>query len=118
VYGSPGARVAFLASARNIYLDRPFGNAGFYPRLAGLEVPSLFVWGSHDRLIPPGFRHYVAEALPAAEQVVLDRCGHVPQIEHAEQTAALVRAHFAKAEALDARRLRRTRRRAAAHRAA
>ena len=54
IYRSAGARLAFLAAARNIYLDAPFGRGGFYPRLAELEPPALFVWGSHDRLIPPG----------------------------------------------------------------
>ena len=86
IYASAGARVAFYASARNIYLDRPFGDGGFYPRLAELEPPALFVWGTHDKLIPAGFRRHVAEALPGAEQVVLDGCGHVPQVERPEQT--------------------------------
>jgi pimeloyl-ACP methyl ester carboxylesterase len=113
IYGSAGARVAFYASARNIYLDKPFGADGFYPRLADLEPPALFVWGSHDRLIPPSFSHYVAEALPGAEQIVLDRCGHVPQVERAEQTAGMLRRLFAGAEALGTRRLARDERRAA-----
>jgi pimeloyl-ACP methyl ester carboxylesterase len=104
IYGSPGARVAFYASARNIYLDRPFGDGGFYPRLAGLQPPALFVWGTHDKLIPAGFRRHVAEALPAAEQIVLEGCGHVPQIERAEQTAGIVRRLFARTEALRTRR--------------
>jgi pimeloyl-ACP methyl ester carboxylesterase len=104
IYGSAGARVAFYASARNIYLDRPFGRGGFYPRLAGLEPPALFVWGSHDPLIPAGFRRYVAEALPGAEQIVLDGCGHVPQIERPEQTAGMLRRLFAGADALGPRR--------------
>lgn len=105
-YASPGARVALLASARNIYLDKPFGRGGFYPRLAELEPPALFVWGSHDRLIPPGFQRYVVQALPGAQQIVLDRCGHVPQVERAEQTAGLVKRLFAHAEALGASRVR------------
>jgi pimeloyl-ACP methyl ester carboxylesterase len=104
IYGSAGARVAFYASARNIYLDRPFGRGGFYPRLAELEPPALFVWGSHDKLIPAGFRRHVAEALPGVEQIVLDGCGHVPQIERPEQTAGLLRRLFARAEALAPRR--------------
>jgi pimeloyl-ACP methyl ester carboxylesterase len=104
VYGSAGARVAFYASARNIYLDRPFGRGGFYPRLAALEPPALFVWGSHDKLIPAGFRRYVAEALPDAEQIVLDGCGHVPQVERPEQTAGMLRRLFAQAEAMGPRR--------------
>jgi pimeloyl-ACP methyl ester carboxylesterase len=104
IYGSAGARVAFYASARNIYLDRPFGRGGFYPRLAELEPPALFVWGSHDKLIPAGFRRHVADALPGVEQIVLDGCGHVPQIERPEQTAGLLRRLFARAEALGPRR--------------
>jgi pimeloyl-ACP methyl ester carboxylesterase len=103
-YGSAGARVAFYASARNIYLDRPFGRGGFYSRLAELEPPALFVWGSHDKLIPAGFRRHVADALPGVEQIVLDGCGHVPQIERPEQTAGLLRRLFARAEAMGPRR--------------
>ena len=94
IYQSASARYAFLASARNIYLDRPFGKGGFYPRLAELEPPALFVWGTHDPLIPAAFSKYVAEWLPSAEQIVLDRCGHVPQVEKAEQTNGLLLRFF------------------------
>jgi pimeloyl-ACP methyl ester carboxylesterase len=104
IFGSPGGRVAFYASARNIYLDRPFGRGGFYSRLAELEPPALFVWGTHDRLIPPGFRRHVAAALPGAEQIVLQDCGHVPQVERAEQTAGLLRRLFDRAEVAGPRR--------------
>jgi pimeloyl-ACP methyl ester carboxylesterase len=100
IYGSASGRVAFYASARNIYLDRPFGDGGFYPRLAGLEPPALFVWGSHDPLIPAGFSKHVREALPSAEQVVLEGCGHVPQVERPEQTAGMLKRLFARADAL------------------
>jgi pimeloyl-ACP methyl ester carboxylesterase len=103
VYSSPGARIAFLSAARNIYLDTPFGRNGFYPRLAGLEPPALFVWCSHDKLIPAAFRRKVAEWLPSADQIVLDGCGHVPQVEKPEQTNGLLRRFFADADALGAR---------------
>ena len=102
IYTSAGARLAFLTSARNIYLERPYGRGGFYPRLAELEAPALFVWGASDRLIPPGFRRYVAEWLPAAEQIVLENCGHVPQVERPEQTIGLLRRFFAQVDALGA----------------
>jgi pimeloyl-ACP methyl ester carboxylesterase len=103
-YSSAGARVAFYASARNIYLDRPFGDGGFYPRLTDLVPPALFVWGTHDKLIPAGFRHHVAKVLPSAEQVVLDGCGHVPQVERPEQTVGMLRRLFMQTEALGTRR--------------
>ena len=88
IYHTAGARYAFLASARNIYLEAPFGARGFYPRLAGLVPPALFVWGSHDTLVPPAFSRHVHNWLPSAEQVTLDGCGHVPQVERAEETNA------------------------------
>jgi pimeloyl-ACP methyl ester carboxylesterase len=100
IYGSAGARLAFLSAARNVYLERPFGRDGFYPRLAGLEPPALFVWGSHDRLIPAKFARQVAEWLPGAEQIVLEDCGHVPQVERSAQTNGLLQRFFARADAL------------------
>jgi pimeloyl-ACP methyl ester carboxylesterase len=99
IYGSAGARHAFLASARNIYLDRPFGDGGFYPRLAGLQAPALFVWGSHDPLVPPSFAKHVSQWLPSASQVTLDGCGHVPQVERPVQTLELLRQLLASAQA-------------------
>jgi pimeloyl-ACP methyl ester carboxylesterase len=100
IYRNAGARFAFLASARNLYLDKPFGRDGFYPALARLEPPALFVWGSHDKLIPSGFSNTVAEWLPSAEQMVLQGCGHVPQVERPDQTNGLIRRLFARVDAL------------------
>jgi pimeloyl-ACP methyl ester carboxylesterase len=103
IYQSAGARCAFLASARNIYLEAPFGPSGFYPRLATLTRPALFIWGSDDPLVPPTFARHVAEWLPNAEQVTLDCCGHVPQVERPEQTNELVARFFDRIEQGDQR---------------
>src|SRR3954451_6275073 len=102
IYSSAGARFAFLCSARNIYLDKPYGKDGFYPRLSELAPPALFVWGSHDPLIPPAFKRHVAEWLPSAEQIVLEGCGHVPQVERPEQTNGLLRRFLGRVDALGA----------------
>jgi pimeloyl-ACP methyl ester carboxylesterase len=45
----------------------------------------------------------VARWLPSAEQIVLDGCGHVPQVERAEQTARLLEELFERADAPDRR---------------
>lgn len=102
IYQSPGARYAFLSSARNIYLEAPFGRNGFYPRLADLEPPALFVWGSHDVLIPSSFSRHVQEWLPSAEQVTMESCGHVPQVEQPERTNGLLTDFFGRADAAKA----------------
>ncbi|HEX2086388.1 MAG TPA: alpha/beta fold hydrolase [Solirubrobacteraceae bacterium] len=100
IYGTAGARLAFLSAARNIYLDKPFGRGGFYPRLSELAAPSLFVWGTHDNLIPCGFKRHVERWLPRAEQIVLESCGHVPQVERPEHVIGLLERFFSRVDAL------------------
>jgi pimeloyl-ACP methyl ester carboxylesterase len=78
-------RAAFYSAARQIYLEEPEGDDGFWPRLKALSVPALFVWGRNDRLVPIGFARHVTDALPAAEHLELD-CGHVPQLERPRET--------------------------------
>lgn len=93
-YRSRAARIAFYSAARNIYLDPPHGDRGLWTRLAGLTPPAIFVWGTHDRLVPAGFSRHVRDALPSARQVVMNDCGHVPQIEHAAETNRLLAEHL------------------------
>jgi pimeloyl-ACP methyl ester carboxylesterase len=102
IYHTAGARYALLASARNIYLEAPFGRNGFYRRLADLRSPALFVWGSHDWLVPAAFSRHVRKSLPHAEQVTIDGCGHVPQVERPEEINALLESFFRRAEAAEA----------------
>ena len=98
-YRSVNARVAFHAAARHIYLEEPMGPRGFYTRLRELRVPALFVWGDEDPLVPLAFSRYVGKALPTARQVVLEQCGHVPQVEHPVDANALVRDFIGRAQA-------------------
>jgi pimeloyl-ACP methyl ester carboxylesterase len=98
IYHTAGARYAFLASARNIYLEAPFGGHGFYPRLSELKPPALFIWGTHDPIIPAAFGRHVHKWLPGAEQVTVENCGHVPQVECPEQTNELLMDFFTRAQ--------------------
>ncbi len=107
IYHTAGARYALLASARNIYLEAPLGRGGFYRRLADLDAPALFVWGSHDRLVPAAFSHHVRKWLPQAEQVTIEECGHVPQVERPDETNELLLDFFRRAERRDGTTIRR-----------
>jgi pimeloyl-ACP methyl ester carboxylesterase len=89
-YLTRSGRAAFYAAARNIYLDEPHGDEGFWTRLKSLESDSLFVWGRHDRLVPIAFMKHVERALPRARHVELS-CGHVPQVERPQETHAAIR---------------------------
>jgi pimeloyl-ACP methyl ester carboxylesterase len=86
-YLTPAGRAAFYAAARQIYLEEPHGEEGFWPRLRTLQADALFVWGRRDRLVPIAFARHVADALPRARHLELD-CGHVPQVERPKQTHA------------------------------
>ena len=79
-YLTPAGRAAFYAAARQIYLEAPHGEAGFWTRLRELEPHVLFVWGRRDTLVPIAFARHVTDALPHARHLELD-CGHVPQVE-------------------------------------
>ena len=84
-YLEPRGRAAFYAAARSILLEEPYGDGGFWTRLPTLKVPSLFVWGRKDPLVPLAFAKHVRRVLPAAEHLELN-CGHVPQLERPQVT--------------------------------
>ena len=86
--------MSFFSSAREIYLEEPHGDDGFWDRLPSLSRPAMFVWGDRDWLVPSRFARHVVNALPKARSVVLEDCGHVPQFELPERTHALIREFF------------------------
>lgn len=50
-------------------------------KLADVEIPSKFVWGTEDFFWPPETGEETVEAMPNAEMEVLDGEGHVPWLE-------------------------------------
>jgi pimeloyl-ACP methyl ester carboxylesterase len=93
-YRTPRGRAAFYAAARQIYLEEPDGDDGFWPRLRTLEPDALFVWGKRDMIVPLGFARHVSEAGPGARHVELE-CGHVPQLERPRETHRALAEFFA-----------------------
>jgi len=57
--------------------------------LSGISTPTLVVWGREDAIIPLNVCQKYVRAIPGATAAVLDRCGHVPEMERPE---AFVRA--------------------------
>jgi pimeloyl-ACP methyl ester carboxylesterase len=100
VFSTMRGRIAFFSAARQIYLEEPSGEKGFWDRLEKLSPPALFIWGSHDRLVPAKFARHVERALPNARSVVLQGCGHVPQYELPDRTHTLVRNFLAAEDSL------------------
>ena len=74
-------RVAFYASARNIYLEDPHGPKGFWTRLPALAAPALFVWGTRDRLVPAGLRAPRAARRSRTRSTSSSTAATCPQLE-------------------------------------
>jgi pimeloyl-ACP methyl ester carboxylesterase len=50
-------------------------------KLGAIKVPTLVVWGREDGLIPLAAGELMAKEIPGSNIVILDHCGHVPQLE-------------------------------------
>jgi pimeloyl-ACP methyl ester carboxylesterase len=50
-------------------------------KLAKINIPTLVVWGREDLLTPLAGGKMMANEIAGSEIVILDRCGHVPQME-------------------------------------
>jgi 2-hydroxy-6-oxonona-2,4-dienedioate hydrolase len=61
-------------------------------RLGSIKQPTLIVWGREDRLTPLAMGEQFKKGIPNSQLVILEKCGHVPQIEKAaEFNAALLK---------------------------
>jgi len=55
-----------------------------------IDVPVAIVWGKEDRILPVGIAHELKRLLPRAEVHLFERCGHLPQVEKADEFCDLV----------------------------
>jgi pimeloyl-ACP methyl ester carboxylesterase len=61
-------------------------------RLSSIKQPTLMVWGKQDALTPLALGERFNKEIAGSELFVIDKCGHVPQMEKAaEFNAALLR---------------------------
>ena len=58
--------------------------------LEEIEVPTLVIWGAQDRILPVAHANLAAKRLPNARLHIFDPCGHMPNIERAQEFNALV----------------------------
>jgi len=55
-------------------------------RLSSIQLPTLVLVGTDDRMTPPKYAHYLAEQIPRAELVVIAGTGHMLAMERPTQT--------------------------------
>jgi len=58
--------------------------------LASINLPTTVVVGTNDLFTPFGQAERIAEAIPGAELVVLDGCGHMVMLERHAQLSAII----------------------------
>jgi pimeloyl-ACP methyl ester carboxylesterase len=51
-----------------------------------IKLPSLIIWGDEDKVMPADYAGLWRERLPDARLVMIEKCGHVPQIEKMSET--------------------------------
>ncbi len=59
-------------------------------KLGTIRAPTLVIWGRDDQLIRVSVGERFQKGIRGAQWVVFDQCGHVPQIEKAEEFNAAV----------------------------
>lgn len=66
-------------------LWKPYMRSHTLPALLrGVATPTLVIWGRQDAIIPLSVGQRYARAIPGATAKVLDRCGHMPEMEQPE----------------------------------
>lgn len=69
----------------------PIPDRGLHKRLHRVTAPTLVMWGKQDALVPVAYAHEFGRRIAGAEVVVVDQCGHIPQVEQPEVTIRTVR---------------------------
>jgi pimeloyl-ACP methyl ester carboxylesterase len=55
-----------------------------------IDVPTKIIWGREDRILPVGIADELKRHMPHATVHVLERCGHLPHAERADDFVELV----------------------------
>ncbi len=80
---SARALVRLSKSAKNDHMGE---------RMAGIQAPTLLVWGKQDIVTPPRVAEEFRDLIPDARLHWIDRCGHAPMIERPDEFAGAVAA--------------------------
>jgi len=71
------------------------GRAAMLTAFDGLTVPTLFVAGERDQIIPAAAVEAAARRVPGARLEWLARCGHFPPVEQSEELLYVIRSFLA-----------------------
>jgi pimeloyl-ACP methyl ester carboxylesterase len=73
-----GGQKALIATAGQI-IPREFD--ALVSRYQEIRLPTLLIWGDHDRIVPLENGRRLREAIQGSRLEIVQRCGHIPQEE-------------------------------------
>ena len=85
---SPGVRDNALKVIRmgvNLGGQREEFFGDLHRQLAHMTAPTLIIWGSDDALVPVSHAYAAHKLIPNSQVRILQRCGHLPQVERPEE---------------------------------
>jgi pimeloyl-ACP methyl ester carboxylesterase len=94
VLAAARAREATARFAWNPY----FHNPRLKSRLHRIHIPTLFLWGTHDRMLSEAYGRAYCAMIPGARFETIDRAGHFPHEEQPKQFVEKVLAFAGKVE--------------------
>ena len=84
---SDAQRVAMAGnrSTLAVYGGETMGDPTLRGRLQNVAVPTLVIWGDSDRIVDSDYGREYSAAIRGATFIVLNKTGHMPQLETPEQ---------------------------------
>jgi pimeloyl-ACP methyl ester carboxylesterase len=83
----PGTRNALLQTMRQCI---PADADELVAKFKNISVPTLLLWGRHDRVVPVRVGELLNQAIPNSVLEVFEDCGHIPQEEQPQKTIARI----------------------------
>jgi pimeloyl-ACP methyl ester carboxylesterase len=83
-------RQAFLRTLRSVVDYRGQAVSALNRLHMAGELPTMVIWGDHDRIIPVEHGYAVHEARPGSRLEVLEGVGHFPHVERPSQVVDLI----------------------------
>ncbi len=78
----------FGALASTSHFIHPIPERGLKRRLRRIKAETLVLWGAQDTLVPPVYAAEFAALIPNARVEMVEKAGHMPQIEQRKVVAA------------------------------
>lgn len=75
---------------RIVYYARSAQKHNLREELKNIKCPTLLIWGLNDTITPPGSGHEFHRRIPNSEIYFIDKCCHVPMMEHPNRFNMLV----------------------------